>query len=312
MLPGSVMSSSVLDFANDDRAAARGSRRLDFTRPFLPESLARTARLEFLTPVERLTLNHIRANSYVSVLAFMEDLCAPGSTLASTAESAGPSWFRAQFERGFRSPCDVLGPASGSEKKSAGWGPADSRASRRDGLEQESATTVQVSAKARGLEGALSPRDSVLAPLHLLWLAEIHDREARIEADRICPAFRELIRDRASRSLHEGARFDDRLDDLAARGTPLLAAQVVDAYLAYVELVAARLDRQVRHDLESLERATSRSLSPLERETLLERQGAATRWTFLGSALVHPAFLRTVGRLGASARARVEEMAWAR
>ena len=271
------MSSSVLDFANDDRSVARGPRRLDFTRPFLPESLARTARLEFLTPVERLTLNHIRGNAYLSVLAFMDDLCGSGLSFGSPAEREGLSWFRAQFERGFRSPCDVI-----------------------------ALTSLRFTA------GPAEPGGAVLAPLHLRWLAEIHDREARLEADRTCTAFRGLIRDRASRSLRDGARFDDRLDDLAARGTPLLAAQVVDAYAAYVELVAARLDRQVRNDLESFVRATSRSLSLFERGTLLELQAAATRWTFLGSALVHPAFLRTVGRLGAAARARVEEMAWAR
>ncbi|HEY6549175.1 MAG TPA: hypothetical protein VI589_14765 [Vicinamibacteria bacterium] len=270
------MSFSALDLANEGPLPVRVPRRLDFTRPFLPESLAGAARLEFLTPVERLTLNHIRGNAYLSEIAFMEDLCCSFPSSGPSAEGDGPAWFRVQFEKGFGSPCEVI--VRGSPPVPGA--PAEA-------------------------EGA------VLAPLHLAWLAEIHDREARLEASRLDPGFRGFLRDRAARSLHEGARFDDRLDDLGARGGPFLAAQVVDAYAAYVEQVTAGLDRQVRNDLESLMRATSRELSPSERSLFLDVQTAATRRTFLGLVLGHPAFLRTVGRLGLAARARVEEMAWA-
>lgn len=270
------MSSNVLDLASKGQVLSPAPRCLDFTRPFLPEALVRAAPLEFLTPVERLTLNHIRGNSYVSLLAFMEDLGSGPSATPSSAEGEDPSWFRAQFERGFGSPCDLIDRGS----LPFAMAPAE-------------------------------PGDAVLAPLHLAWLAEIHDREARLEASLLDPAFRGLLRDRAARSLREGGRFDDRIDDLSARGTPLLAAQVVDAYAAYVELVAMRLDRQVRSDLQSLMRATGRSLSPSERGLFLDLQIAATRRTFLGSVLGHPAFLRTVGRLGPAARTRVEEMTWA-
>jgi hypothetical protein len=36
-----------------------GNKRLDFNRPFMPETLARTDELDFLTPRERLKLNQI-------------------------------------------------------------------------------------------------------------------------------------------------------------------------------------------------------------------------------------------------------------
>ena len=38
-----------------------GDKRLDFSRPFLPETYARTAALPFLTPGERLKLNQVLA-----------------------------------------------------------------------------------------------------------------------------------------------------------------------------------------------------------------------------------------------------------
>ena len=42
-------------------------KRLDFTKPFLPESLARVEPLSFLTSIEKRTLNQIRGNAYLSI-----------------------------------------------------------------------------------------------------------------------------------------------------------------------------------------------------------------------------------------------------
>jgi len=48
-----------------------GDKRLDFTKPFVPESLARVEPLSCLTPKEQWTLNQIRGNA---------DLCSPLTT----------------------------------------------------------------------------------------------------------------------------------------------------------------------------------------------------------------------------------------
>jgi hypothetical protein len=42
-----------------------GEKKLDFTKPFMPESLARVEPLKFLDRDEKLVLNHIRANGYL-------------------------------------------------------------------------------------------------------------------------------------------------------------------------------------------------------------------------------------------------------
>src|ERR1051325_9239976 len=54
-----------------------GEKRLDFTRPFMPETLARTASLTFLSPLEKLALNQIRGNGYLSVFAVLEESILP-------------------------------------------------------------------------------------------------------------------------------------------------------------------------------------------------------------------------------------------
>ena len=50
--------------------------RLDFTRAFLPEVMVRSKVLAFLSDMERLKLNHIFANAYLNLFAFVEEYIA--------------------------------------------------------------------------------------------------------------------------------------------------------------------------------------------------------------------------------------------
>ena len=48
-----------------------GDKRLDFSRPFMPESLARVKSLLFLTDDEKRILNQIRGNAYLSIFGWV-------------------------------------------------------------------------------------------------------------------------------------------------------------------------------------------------------------------------------------------------
>ena len=52
-------------------------KRLDFTKPFLPESLARVEPLSFLTSKEKRTLNQIRGNTYLCIFGLVEEFILP-------------------------------------------------------------------------------------------------------------------------------------------------------------------------------------------------------------------------------------------
>ena len=54
-----------------------GGKRLDFTKPFMPESLARVEQLSFLTSEERRVLNQIRGNAYLSIFGLVEEFILP-------------------------------------------------------------------------------------------------------------------------------------------------------------------------------------------------------------------------------------------
>ncbi|WP_256927019.1 hypothetical protein [Hydrogenophaga sp. IBVHS1] len=54
-----------------DRDVIR-ARRFDFSKPFLPEGLARTGRLEFLSPAERLRLSQVQGRTYANMFGLVE------------------------------------------------------------------------------------------------------------------------------------------------------------------------------------------------------------------------------------------------
>jgi len=104
---------------------------LDFTKPFLPESLARVEPLSFLTSKEKRTLNQIRGNAYPSIFGLVEEFILPfvldharprlqpddyrtRALLQFAGEEAKHihlfKRFREEFERGFGTPCAVIGP----------------------------------------------------------------------------------------------------------------------------------------------------------------------------------------------------------
>ena len=110
---------------------------LDFARPFLPESLAGTAALGFLTPAERLTLNHIRGHGYLYMFGMVEEFILPfvldharpmlalddyrtRALLEFAAEEAKHiqlfKRFREAFEAGFGLQCEMIGPAEAVSK----------------------------------------------------------------------------------------------------------------------------------------------------------------------------------------------------
>src|SRR5919106_6739058 len=54
-----------------------GDKKLDFSKPFMPESLAQVRQLFFLSPEEQRTLNQIRGHEYLSMFGLVEEFILP-------------------------------------------------------------------------------------------------------------------------------------------------------------------------------------------------------------------------------------------
>jgi hypothetical protein len=270
-----------------------GDRRLDFTRPFLPESLARTEALEFLTPDERRVLSQVRGHAYLCIFGLVEEFILPfvldharprlgegdhavRAFLNFASEEAKHihlfKRFREEFERGFGRRCDVIGPPE--------------------------AVAKQVLA-----HDALAV---ALVILHIEWMTQRHFVDGIRDDSGIDPMFKSLLRHHWMEEAQH-AKLDTLMVEAVAAGmSPEEVMKGVEGYLDIGGFLDAGLRQQTELDLASLERAIGRELTPAQRERFLTVQHQANRWTYLGTGMTHPNFLDTLGRLSPAARAKVE------
>jgi hypothetical protein len=268
---------------------------LDFTRPFMPESLARTSDLTFLTSGERLKLNQIRGNTYLGIFGLVEEFILPfvmdhARPLLDTddyrtrafLEFAGEEakhihlfkCFRDEFERGFSSPCDVIGPP----------------------------------AAIRNAVLSHHPLAVALVILQIEWMTQAHYEDSIRDSMILDPQFKSLLRHHwMEESQH--AKLDTLM--IQAIANCCNDSDIAKAVAEYAEIGAfidGGLKQQTQLDLDAFQRATGRYLSSYEQKQFLDIQLQANRWTYLGSGMTHPNFLGTLEAIDPDARKQVEAM----
>src|SRR4026208_1093161 len=109
-----------------------GDKRLDFTKPFMPESLARVNSLDFLRAGEKILLNQIRGYGYLYTFGLVEEFILPfvldharphlgqddyrtRALLEFASEEAKHIHlfrkFAEEFKQSFVTNCETIGPA---------------------------------------------------------------------------------------------------------------------------------------------------------------------------------------------------------
>jgi hypothetical protein len=273
-----------------------GDKTLDFSRPFMPESLARTQALTFLDEEQKLTLNQIRGNAYLAIFGLVEEYILPfvldharpyingedyraRAFLEFASEEAKHihlfRLFREEFTKGFGTACDVIGPPSAI------------------------ATHI-----------LSHPALSVaLLTLHIEWMTQRHFLDS-VQDDRgLDPQFKSLLLHHWMEE-HQHAQLDAMMVETIADG--MSAAEIeagVDGYLALGGFLDNGLKQQTQFDLEALERATGRTLRGAERADFLAVQHQANRWTYIGSGMSHPRFLESLQALSPAKRDMIAGLA---
>lgn len=269
---------------------------MDFSKPFLPESFARTAELPFLSPAERLKLNQIRGFGYLAMFELVERCILP------VIEEHAPSKpgqdahrtpalnnfaveeakhielfvrFRQAFNEGFDVSCGFIGPAE------------------------------DIGAAIRN-HGGLG---LALFILGIEWATQQHWQESVDEDSGLDPQFKSLLKHHwMEESQH--AKLDALVFyELAAKAGPEKIMRAVEEFLEIGAFIDGGLAQQTELDLASLEAAIGRKLNGADREVFLQRQHQAQRWTFLGSALQNAGFLKALGEVSPEGRARIEAVA---
>jgi hypothetical protein len=273
-----------------------GDKKLDFTKPFLPESLARVRTVNFLADDEKRTLNQIRGFGYLIMFGLVEEFILPFVLDHARPQLSGNDYrvrallqfaseeakhihlfkrFRQEFEQGFGHTCEVIGPPQAVAEK------------------------------------VLShhPLAVALVTLHIEWFTQRHYLDSVKDDQDLDSQFKSLLK---HHWLEEAQHT--KLDTLvieamsAEMGTEEIK-KAVDEYIDIGGFLDAGMQQQAKLDIESFERAADRRLGAVERERLLKEQLQALRWTFIGSGMTHPNFLATVEEIRPEARKQIEEMA---
>ncbi|MGA2549657.1 MAG: hypothetical protein ABSF50_05860 [Burkholderiaceae bacterium] len=271
-------------------------KRLDFSRPFLPETFAQTQPLGFLSPSEKLTLNHIRARGYLALFELVEAFVVPFiSEQAHDGAAAEPSRAQAlrhfadeevkhrelfsivlkEFDATFGTPCHLIGPADDICRAILGH----------------------------------SPLGVAIAILGLEWMSQGHYLGSIKDDQDLDPQFKSLLKHHWIEEAQH-ARLDALvLTSLAKRSSPEDIAASMKDYFEIGAFLDGGFRQQVALDLDALERAIGRQLTDDQRQQFLEVQHRAMRWTFLGSAMGNRNFLAVLAGLSQEAASQVETAA---
>ena len=273
-----------------------GDKRLDFSKPFMPESLARVDSLDFLTADEKRTLNQIRGNSYLCIFGVVEEFILPflmdharpllsgdDYRIRALLQFAGEEAkhihmfkkFREEFESGFGISCAVIGPPEAIGQAVL----------------------------------AHDPLAVAMAILQIEWMTQRHYLDGIKDDQELDPQFKSLLKHHWMEEAQH-ARLDTLMVEALAEGRSRDGIEkAVDEYLQIGEFIDEGLKSQTQFDLESFERASGRTLTDRERVKFVAVQTQANRWTYLGSGMTHPNFQATLQTLLPEARERVDQIA---
>ena len=273
-----------------------GDKTLDFTRPFLPEALARTTELKFLNQAERRIFNQIRGNAYLCIFGVVEEFILPFVLDHARPQLPGDDYrtrallqfaseeakhihlfkcFKEEFTRGFGHECAVIGPP------------------------EAIAEAVL----------AHDPLSVAMAILQIEWMTQRHYLNSIQDDQEMDPQFKSLLKHHWMEEAQHAKLDTLMVEALAAGRSPEQIDQAVEGYLSIGAFVDGGLQQQLQFDLEAFEQVTGRKLTESERKQLIESQTQANRWTYLGSGMTHPNFLATIEKLSPAARKRIENVA---
>jgi hypothetical protein len=278
----------IEDIIGDDK-------RLDFSKPFLPESLVDVEPITCLNPAEKIILNQIRGNSYLYLFGVVEEFIVPlvlqhiqqigTEDIVATqaylcfAEEEGKHIhlfrrFGEAFKAGFSSPCGVIGPA------------------------RMIANTVL----------RHHPLGIALATLMIEWMTQRHYLDSVQDNQSLDPQFCSLLKHHWMEEAQH-AKLDTLMVEAMVQNLNNAEIQKgADDFFAIGEFLNGGLIMQTQLDIESLEAATGRKFTEAEKQEIQTIQEQSYRWTMLGSGMTHPHFLKTLSQLSESAAAQCSMM----
>jgi hypothetical protein len=267
---------------------------LDFSRNFMPESLARTAALDTLNPFEQRILNQISAHQYLSIFGIVEEFILPFLVDHARPHLLADAWqvrailnfateeakhihlfkrFNQAFVRGFPVEVQVIGPSAdiGAEVL------------RHD------------------------PLSVGLVILMIEWMTQQHYLGSIRDDGDLDPLFKSLMKHHWMEEAQH-AKLDTLIVDALAEGrSEAEIDKAIDDFLEIGGFLDNGLKAQAEFNMDALEKAIGRKVE--NRDEVIAQQHQAARWTYIGSGMVHERFKATLEAISPSAAKRIADVA---
>jgi hypothetical protein len=272
----------------------RADQDLDFSRNFMPESLARTAALESLNPFEQRVLNQISAHQYLCIFGVVEEFILPFLLDHARPHLLGDDWrvrailnfaseeakhihlfkrFHQAFIRGFPVECQMIGPS-----------------------EAIGAEVLRHDPLAVGL-----------VILMIEWMTQQHYLGSIRDDGDLDPLFKSLMKHHWMEEAQH-AKLDTLIVDALAEGrSEAQIDKAIDEFFEIGGFLDDGLKMQAGFNLDALETAIGRKVE--NRDEILAQQHQAARWTYLGSGMVHERFREALQAISPRAAERIAEAA---
>ncbi len=272
----------------------REDQELDFSRNFMPESLARTAALDSLNPFEQRVLNQISGHQYLSIFGVVEEFILPFVLDHARPHLLEDDWrvrailnfageeakhihlfkrFHQAFVRGFPVECQLIGPS-------------------------------------KDIGAEILRHDPLAVGLVILmieWMTQAHYLGSIRDDTDLDPLFKSLMLNHWKEEAQH-AKLDTLIVDALAEGrSEEQIDKAIDEFFEIGAFLDGGLKVQAGFNLDALEKAIGRKIE--DREAVLEQQHQAARWTYIGSGMVHERFKATLESLSANAAKRIAEAA---
>lgn len=272
----------------------REDQELDFSRNFMPESLARTGAINSLNAFEQKVLNQISAHQYLTIFGVVEEFILPFLLDHARPHLLNDDWrvrailnfaseeakhihlfkrYHAAFARGFPVECEMIGPS-----------------------EAIGAEVLRHDPLAVGL-----------VILMIEWMTQQHYLGSIKDDGDIDPLFKSLMKNHWVEEAQH-AKLDTLIVDALAEGrTEEEIDAAIDEFFEIGGFLDNGLKAQAAYNLDALEKVIGRKLE--DRAEIEEQQHQAARWTYIGSGMVHERFKATLLNISANAAARMAEAA---
>jgi hypothetical protein len=269
--------------------------KLDFSRRFMPETLARTDSIAFLSVDEKRVLNQIRGHEYLTIFGLVEEFILPfvldharpqlngdDHRVRALLNFAGEEakhihlfrLFHQRFTDAFGTRCEAIGPGE--------------------------AIAAEVLRH--------DPLSVALVILQVEWMTQSHYIDSVRDDGELDPLFKSLLKHHWMEEAQH-AKLDTLMVEALAEGRDEAGIQAaIDGYLEIGAFLDGGFAAQTSLNLDAFEAATGRKLGS-RREHLQAQQHQALRWTYLGSGMVHPKFTATLAGLSTAARDRIAAVA---